>query len=156
RSPLRRRQLNLVLGPAEARRMDWYSVRQSLGPTLCRFTDRAVKVLAVARNKAKGYRLGLVTPEHGLLALPEAEPGPGRVTLDRLGVDLGCLREDLGALAAGDPRPGSSGTVALSPAAAELVLQAEEQARALGHDYVGTEHLVLGLLATGPSPAAEF
>jgi ATP-dependent Clp protease ATP-binding subunit ClpC len=135
--------------------MDWYSLRQSFGLILQRFTDRAVNVVAVARAQADKRHHRLVTPEHVLLALAQVEPGPGRVTLARLGVRLKQLMDDLSALVTAVPERSAGEKLTLSPEVEAMLKQAKAQAQALGHNYVGTEHFVLALLAGG-GPAADF
>jgi ATP-dependent Clp protease ATP-binding subunit ClpA len=68
------------------------------------FTDRALKALSAAREQAAVRHHQQVAPEHLLLALAVIEPGPGRVTLDRLGVDL---RQSVAQLEALLPAPGA-------------------------------------------------
>jgi ATP-dependent Clp protease ATP-binding subunit ClpC len=132
------------------------SLRQSFGLSIQGFTDRAVKVLAFARAEANERFHRVVTPEHVLLALAKVEPGPGRVTLERLGVELVNHKEDLVALVSGLPERSAVEKLSFSSELEQILRQAKAQARALGLKYVGTEHLVLALLATGVCPAAEF
>jgi len=136
--------------------VDWHSFLQSFGLSLQRFTDRAVKVLAVARAEAHERRHSHVTPEHALLALGKVERGPGRVTLERLGVDFVNDEEDILALVTALPERSVTEKLSVSSELEKMLRQAKARARTLGHDYVGTEHLVLALLAASVSPAAEF
>ncbi len=137
--------------------MEWSSVRSSLQLAAPRrFTDRAAKVLKMAAYQAADRCQAAVTPEHVLLALVLVERGPGRVALDHLGLDLRTERAALAALAAEGPRsePGQGPTS--SAEVGRVVDEAEVQARGLGHNYVGTEHLTLALFSAGPSQAEEF
>jgi ATP-dependent Clp protease ATP-binding subunit ClpC len=136
--------------------MDWASIWQALGLSLRRFTDRAVKVMAVARKEAEGRQHASVTPEHVLLALAKVEHGDGCVTLERLGVNLEEQKDAIADLLAGIPARSRVERLALSSEVNELLGQAQKQAQALGHAYVGTEHIVLALLAVGEGRAAEF
>jgi ATP-dependent Clp protease ATP-binding subunit ClpC len=136
--------------------MSWSSVLSSLQLCTRRFTDRAIQVVNVAGQQAAQRGEAAVTADHVLLALALVRRGPGRMALEHLGLDLAQERE---AIAAG-LAAGSCGELAkqASPSAAveQLVDEAVAQARALGHDYVGTEHLALALLTAGASRAGEF
>jgi ATP-dependent Clp protease ATP-binding subunit ClpC len=136
--------------------MDWASLRQSLGLSLRRFTDRAVKVMAVARKEAEERQHLYVTPEHVLSALAKVERGPGRVTLERLGLDLEEHRDAIDDLLAGILVRTTADKLTVGWEVKALLGQAEKQSHALGHSYVGTEHIVLALLAAGGGRAAEF
>lgn len=127
----------------------------SLGQNLDRLTDRAIKVLRVARDRATTNRDPQITPEHVLWALANVERGPGRLALERLGVDLRKSLRELELLhtaCSGDPH---SAPVP-SPEVDQLLQNAKAQAKLLRHDYVGTEHLILGLLSGGTCPALHF
>lgn len=96
-----------------------------------------------------------VCPEHLLLALAAIEPGPGRVTLDRLGVSL---QQSMAQLEALLPSPAEVATAdnSFSPETERLLTEARAEAVALGHRYVGTEHFVLALLRCGACPASDY
>jgi ATP-dependent Clp protease ATP-binding subunit ClpC len=136
--------------------MDWHSVRQSFELSIQHFTDRSVKVLSVARKNAKDYNHTAITPEHVLLALAEVEPGPGRIVLDRLGIHLEQLLAELEALASIPPEQPAKEKVSFDPATESVLQQSKKQSKSLHHNYVGTEHLVLGLLASNTTEAAKF
>jgi ATP-dependent Clp protease ATP-binding subunit ClpC len=124
--------------------------------SLRRFTDRAVKVMQVARQEAAQRHQAAVTPEHVLLALALVELGPWQAVLERLGLNLSMEQATLAALAA-EGRQGEPGQEpAVSAEVEELLNAAVAQARGLGHRWVGTEHLTLALVDAGSTPAAEF
>jgi ATP-dependent Clp protease ATP-binding subunit ClpC len=127
----------------------------SIGHNPDRLTDRAIKVLRVARDRAATCCHPRVTPEHVLWALATVEHGPGRVTLERLGVDLARNLAELETL----PELAHAGTEVKpvpSQEVEQLLRQAKVEAQSLGHNYVGTEHIVLGLLSCEPCPAVDY
>src|SRR5262249_56722004 len=113
--------------------MDWVVIRQSLGPSLRGFTDRAVKVMAAARREAAKHRHPNVTAEHVLLGLGKVERGSGRETLERLGVNLEERAEGVTDLLAGIPAQSAGKKVAPSPRAGAPLARAPEPARAPRH-----------------------
>jgi ATP-dependent Clp protease ATP-binding subunit ClpC len=136
------------------------ALREAFGPYIERFTDRAIEVMAVARDEANSRRHAFVAPEHVLLALSRVKAGPGRIALQGLGVDLAqersalesALEPALAAMSAVE----TGKEVARSARTQDLLRQAREQATALHHNYVGTEHLLLALLAVGSNAASEL
>jgi ATP-dependent Clp protease ATP-binding subunit ClpC len=130
-------------------------MREAFGPVLLRFTDRAIEALAFARLEANARHHPYIAAEHVLLALARVKRGVAREALKHLGLDLttetGPLEAALAAIA-----PWGQGTdVARNPTTMQLLGRAESVARALGHNYVGTEHMVLALW-TPDGPGASF
>ena len=120
------------------------------------FTDHAVGVLSEARHQAAIRRDRDTEPEHVLLALAMARRQPAAmIALERLGVDL---RRDLDQLAAllRCPTGASSDKPRFSPETKQLLAHARLMAKQLGQNYIGTEHLVLGLLGSDSCPAADY
>jgi ATP-dependent Clp protease ATP-binding subunit ClpC len=139
--------------------VEWSSlvaIREAFGPDLPGFTDRAIKVLAVARLEANARHHANMTAEHLLLALAQVELSVASYTLKRLGVDLLHECGELEAALAAIPRQGEGRDVARNMRTQLLLRRAKEEAQTLGHNYVGTEHLVLALLVSGPSAASGF
>jgi ATP-dependent Clp protease ATP-binding subunit ClpC len=136
--------------------VDWAGIWFSIQLTCRRFSDRATKAVSLGRRHARREGHRFVTPEHLLLGLAEVEPGVSGAVLKRLGVDLAADRPALLALLETVPRRAADEPVVLSPEAERVLRQATVQARELGHNYIGTEHLLLGLLAVGPGPAADY
>jgi len=120
------------------------------------FTDRALTVLAVAGKEAAARHQQLVTAEHVLLALANVERGPGRVCLECLGIDLQQHAACIAALVDQTPSQTSTDHPAFSPIVERLLAEARAESQELGHNYVGTEHLVLGLLRCGTCPAGAY
>ena len=140
--------------------MDWSSIWSSFLMlnqfALRHFTDGAIKALAVARNHAAVRKHCRITPEHVLFALATVERGPFQVTLEGMGLDLSQHREEIEGLVDAIAVVNSEERLDFSPEAREMLSQARAQALELGHNYVGREHLVLGLLMSGSWPASKF
>jgi hypothetical protein len=117
-----------------------------------RLTPRARRVLAIAEDEAVALRQSEVGTEHLLLGLLREGRGLAARGLRDLGVEPDQLGQRIRArLPVADI--GSDRPVTLGPAARETVEMARAEARRLHHDYVGTEHLLLGLLRHGEGPA---
>jgi len=120
-----------------------------------RFTPRARRAVVEAQAAARRGRRGQIVPEHlvlGLLTEPTALAG---ATLIALGVDLDVLRERVeAALGAGEAEPGEQ--IPFSGPAKKVLELVFREALRLGHNYVGTEHLLLGLLVDEESQAAQL
>jgi ATP-dependent Clp protease ATP-binding subunit ClpA len=126
-----------------------------------RFTDSAVNDVLRARKHAAERHQREVAPEHVLLALATDPRGFARTALVRLGLDLD-LDLDLSGQAKAiarlldaAPTEPLSDNPTLGQATEHVLRQAREQALASGQKYVGTEHLLLGLLSV-PSPGASY
>ncbi|MFI5457152.1 MAG: Clp protease N-terminal domain-containing protein [Isosphaerales bacterium] len=131
------------------------SIRFALRFSLRSFTDQSVNALLVARKHAVERRFSDITPEHvlfGIAALPRCT---ARVVLENIGLDL--VREAMAVTDLADSySPGESyASPRLAAGTEQLLGRAKEQARALGLNYVGTEHLVLGMLG-GSGQAADY
>ena len=120
------------------------------------FTDRALEAMSVARDQAAAARQTFVTPEHILAALSTIEAGVGRVTLEQLGIDFQREATQIMALASVGPTKLPDDHQILSSETERLLSEAKAAAKELGHNYVGTEHLVLGILRCGPCPAGDY
>ena len=113
---------------------------------LAKFTERARKVLALANEEASRYRHAGVGPEHLLLAIMSEGEGVGARALNRLQVQSGLMRKKIEALRPVGEEPEGSGQVAMTAQGKESLELAVQEAQSLGHHYLGTEHLLLGLL----------
>jgi len=110
-----------------------------------RFTERARQVVFYAQEEAGKWGGNFVGPEHLLLGMTRVPENAGAVILERLGASLEAVRE--GVQNRLQPGEGKSGQdMQLTPAAKEVVDFAYEEAKALKHNYIGGEHLLLGLL----------
>jgi ATP-dependent Clp protease ATP-binding subunit ClpC len=115
------------------------------------FTDGAIKVVSDARKEAirNGHRF--VTPDHILVALATGKAGIGQALLKRLGVDA---QADPARASESCPQDERPKTLGLNPAAGQVLELAAAEARKLGNNFVGTEHLILGILGAGDNGAA--
>ncbi len=110
-----------------------------------RFTNRARRVLSLAQEEAEHLRHHQIGTEHLLLGLMREEGGvAGRVLRD-LGLDLRRVEELVKRLSTADERTTNS-QLDLSPVTKKVLELAVDEARRIGHHYIGTEHLLLGLL----------
>ena len=124
-----------------------------------RYTERAQKVIVLAQEEAKKRQENVVGTEHLLLGLLREGEVVAVKVLQALGVDLERARGEverlIGAGGAGRPQGPVEGVV-LTPRAKKVVMElAPREAQALGHNYVGTEHLLLALLKEGEGIAAK-
>jgi ATP-dependent Clp protease ATP-binding subunit ClpC len=121
--------------------------------TFDRFTDRARRVLALAQEEAQRLNHNYIGTEHLLLGLVrESESVAGRV-LSHLGVQLPAVREAV-LFVIGRGEGPVAGEIGLTPRAKKVMELAVDEARRLRHDYIGTEHLLLGLVREGEGVAA--
>ena len=110
-----------------------------------RFTDRARKVMQLANREATRSKRKCVDAEHVLLGLLAEGSGVAANVLRNLGFELDDLGGSVEWRLEFGLAPPSKGKLPLAPRAKRLIEQSMEEARKLGHNYVGTEHLLLGL-----------
>jgi len=119
------------------------------------FTPRAQQVLALARKEADRFSHNYVGTEHVLLGLIKLGQGVAVNVLERMGLDLDRVRmeveKEVGTGTAGQ----STGNIPYTPRVKKVLALADKEAKALNHSYVGTEHLLLGLLREGDGVAAR-
>src|SRR4030042_5444287 len=120
-----------------------------------RFTDRARKVMALANQEAQLFNHEFIGTEHILLGLLKEGTGVAATVLTNLGVDLKKTRLEVEKLVRSGPDMVSMGKLPQTPKARKVIEYAIEEARALNHNYVGTEHLLLGLLRENDGIAAQ-
>ncbi len=119
-----------------------------------RFTERAQRVFMLAQEEAKRLRHPAVGTEHLLLGLLREGEGIAARALQSLGLDLNKVREEVERIVSpGDSRVGDE--VGLTPRAKKVLELAHEEGRRQGVSYVGTEHLLLGLIREGEGVAAR-
>jgi len=136
--------------------MDFAAASSLLHCVFPGFTDRTLQVLSLAHKRALAAHQALVTPENVLSALATIQPGVGRVALENLGIDFQAEASLITALAPlASPTPPAD-YQAFSSETNRLLTAASAAAKELGHNYVGTEHLVIGLLRCGPCPAGDY
>lgn len=119
------------------------------------FTPRAQQVLALARKEADRFNHNYVGTEHLLLGLIKLGQGVAVSVLERLGLDLDTVRMEVEKEVGTGPDTKISGSVAYTPRVKKVLALANKEAKSLNHSYVGTEHLLLGLLREGEGIAAR-
>ena len=120
-----------------------------------RFTDRARKVMALANQEAQRFNHEYIGTEHILLGLVKEGSGVGANVLKNLDVDLRKVRLEVEKLVKSGPDMVTMGRLPQTPRAKKVIEYAIEEARMLNHNYVGTEHLLLGLLREQDGVAAQ-
>ncbi|GIK15126.1 MAG: ATP-dependent Clp protease ATP-binding protein [Planctomycetota bacterium] len=120
-----------------------------------RFTDRARKVMALANQEAQRFNHEYIGTEHILLGLVKEGSGVGANVLKNLDVDLRKVRLEVERMVKSGPEMVTMGKLPQTPRAKKVIEYAIEEARNLNHNYVGTEHLLLGLLREQEGVAAQ-
>src|SRR5207248_11587175 len=120
-----------------------------------RFTDRARKVMALANQEAQRFNHEYIGTEHILLGLVKEGSGVGATVLKNLDIDLRKVRLEVEKLVKSGPDMVTMGKLPQTPRAKKVIEYAIAEARHLGHNYVGTEHLLLGLLREKDGVAAQ-
>jgi len=118
-----------------------------------KFTDRARKVLTLAQDEAQRFNHGYIGTEHLLLGLVREGEGVAARVLENMNVELPKVRTAVEFIIGRGDRP-VVGEVGLTPRAKRVIELAIDEARRLGHNYIGTEHLLLGLVREGEGIAA--
>jgi hypothetical protein len=119
------------------------------------FTPRAQQVLAFARLEADRLNHNFVGTEHLLLGMIVLGQGTAVAVLGRMGLDLETVRTEVKNMVGTGPDQEHSGSVSYTPRVKKVLALASKEARALNHTYVGTEHILLGLLAEGDGVAGH-
>src|SRR5258708_4105860 len=120
-----------------------------------KFTERARKVLQFAQEEAQRFQHNYIGTEHLLLGLIREESGVAGRVLQRLGIDLEKVREGV-ELVIGHGDRSKWGDIGVTPRAKKSIELAVDEARRLHHHYIGTEHLLLGLVREGEGVAASM
>src|ERR1700677_5118810 len=120
-----------------------------------RFTELARKVMSLANQEAQRFNHEYIGTEHILLGLVKEGSGVGANVLKTLDVDLRKVRLEVEKLVKSGPDMISMGKLPQTPRAKKVIEYAIEEARNLNHNYVGTEHLLLGLLREQEGVAAQ-
>ncbi len=118
-----------------------------------KFSERARRVLTLAQEEAQHLNHSYIGTEHILLGLLREEEGVAAKVLTNLNVSLGKVRSGVEFIIGHGEKP-STGEIGLTPRAKRVIELAIDEARNLGHNYIGTEHLLLGLLHEGGGVAA--
>ncbi len=118
-----------------------------------KFTERARRVLTLAQEEALRFNHNYIGTEHILLGLVREGEGVAAKVLANLGVDLAKVRSAVEFII-GRGDKAVTGEIGLTPRAKKVIELAVDEARRLGHQYIGTEHLLLGLVREGEGIAA--
>jgi ATP-dependent Clp protease ATP-binding subunit ClpC len=120
-----------------------------------RFTDRARKVMQLANQEAQRFNHEYIGTEHILLGLIKEGSGVAANVLKNLDVDLRKIRLEVEKLVQSGPDMVTMGKLPQTPRAKKVIEYSMEEARILNHNYVGTEHILLGLLREQEGVAAQ-
>jgi ATP-dependent Clp protease ATP-binding subunit ClpC len=119
-----------------------------------KFSERARRVLTLAQEEAQRFNHANIGPEHVLLGIVGEPDGVAAKVLVNMGVSLNKVRSAVEFII-GHGEATTRGEVGLSPGAKRVIELAIDEARYIGHNYIGTEHLLLGLLREGEGIAAR-
>jgi len=120
-----------------------------------RFTERARKVILLAKEEAKRFNHDYIGTEHLLLGLIREGEGVAAAVLQSLGLGPEAIRIEIEKLVQPGPSAVVSGDIPFTPKAKKVIELSMDEARNLGHNYIGTEHLLLGLIREGEGVAAQ-
>ncbi len=120
-----------------------------------RFTERARKVIILAKEEARRFNHDYIGTEHVLLGLIREGEGVAAAVLEKMGVSLENIRLEIEKLVQPGPATQIIGDIPFTPRAKKALELAAEEARSLGHNYIGTEHLLLGLIREGEGVASQ-
>ena len=126
-----------------------------LHQTMNNFTPRAQQVLALARKEADRFNHNYVGTEHLLLGLIKLGQGVAVNVLQKMGLDLETVRMEVEKQVGSGPETKMVGNIPYTPRVKKVLALAGKEAKALNHSYVGTEHILLGLLREGEGVAAR-
>jgi ATP-dependent Clp protease ATP-binding subunit ClpC len=120
-----------------------------------RFTERARKVIVLAKEEARRFNHDYIGTEHILLGLIREGEGVAAAVLQKLGLNLENIRLEIEKLVQPGPATQILGDIPFTPRAKKALELAAEEARSLGHNYIGTEHILLGLIREGEGVASQ-
>ena len=124
-----------------------------MGSRFEKFSERARRVLSLAQEEAQRFNHNYIGTEHILLGLVRETEGVAARVLSGLSVDLGKVRSAVEFIIGRGEKP-TEGEIGLTPRAKKVVELAVDEARRMNHTYIGTEHLLIGLLREGEGVAA--
>src|SRR5690606_20707973 len=119
-----------------------------------RFTDRARRVVVLAQEEARMLNHNYIGTEHILLGLIHEGEGIAAKTMESLNISLDAVRQQAQDIT-GAGEQGPVGHVPFTPRAKKVLELSLREARQLGHNYIGTEHILLGLIREGEGVAAQ-
>jgi ATP-dependent Clp protease ATP-binding subunit ClpC len=120
-----------------------------------RFTDRAKKVMNLARQEAQRFNHEYLGTEHILLGLVQEGSGVAANVLKNMAIDLNKIRSEVEKIVKTGPSMVTMGQLPFTPRAKKVLELSMEEASNLGHNYIGTEHLLLGLIKENEGIAAQ-
>jgi len=120
------------------------------------FTPRAQQVLALARKEADRFNHNYVGTEHLLLGLIKLGQGVAVNVLQKMGLDLETVRMEVEKQVGSGPETKMMGNIPYTPRVKKVLALSQKEAKQLNHNYVGTEHVLLGLLREGEGAAARI
>ncbi len=124
-------------------------------PMFNRFTERARKVILLAKEEAKRFNHDYIGTEHILLGLVREGEGVAAAVLASFALSPEKIRLEVEKLVQPGPSTVVSGDLPFTPKAKKVIELSIDEARALGHNYIGTEHLLLGLIREGEGVASQ-
>src|SRR5213083_1662751 len=119
-----------------------------------RFTDRARRVVVLAQEEARMLNHNYIGTEHILLGLIHEGEGVATKALESLGISLEAVRQQVEEII-GQGQQAPSGHIPFTPRAKKVLELSLREALQLGHNYIGTEHILLGLIREGEGVAAQ-
>ena len=119
-----------------------------------RFTDRARRVVVLAQDEARMLNHNFIGTEHILLGLIREGEGVAANALESLGISLDVVRQQVEEII-GQGQEAPSGHIPFTPRAKKVLELSLREALQLGHNYIGTEHILLGLIREGDGVAAQ-
>ena len=119
-----------------------------------RFTDRARRVAVLAQEEARMLHHDYIGTEHILLGLIREGEGVAAQDLESLGISLEAVRQQVEGIT-GQGQQAPSGHIPFTPRATKVLELSLREALQLGHNYIGTEHILLGLIREGEGVAAQ-
>src|SRR5690625_6582779 len=119
-----------------------------------RFTDRARRVVVLAQEEAKLLKHNYIGTEHILLGLIHEGEGVAAKALEGMSISLEQVREQVTEII-GEGQQAPSGHIPFTPRAKKVLALSLREALQLGHNYIGTEHILLGLIREGAGVAAQ-
>src|SRR5580692_1040954 len=120
-----------------------------------RFTDRARRVVVLAQDEARGLNHNWIGTEHLLLAVIREGHGVGAKALESMQISLDAARQQVESMIGRGQNPVGDGPIPFTPRAKKVLEQSLLESLQLGHDYIGTEHILLGLMREGDGVAAQ-
>ena len=133
----------------------WAGGRTQEGPPFDRFTDRAKKAMNLARQEAQRFNHEYLGTEHILLGLVQEGCGVAINVLKEMGIDRNKIGIEVERIVKTGPSIVTRGQLPFTPRAKKVLELSMEEAGNLGHNYIGTEHLMLGLIKENKGIAAK-